>query len=138
MPSEFNNRREKNIDIDKFPKLTFYSDDLDHTFILEGKDLFVYDEDNNLVGTATFGPDGELVMDEGYAYENRSYNEWGDLTEIVYVGIDGKPVVADCGFSKWKGYYDESGRIVKQEYYDDKGTIIRTQETNKEVENSHE
>ena len=38
---------EKNIDIDKFPKLTFYSDDLDHTFILEGKDLFVYDEDNN-------------------------------------------------------------------------------------------
>ncbi|MBR4573609.1 MAG: TIR domain-containing protein [Lachnospiraceae bacterium] len=98
----------------------------------------LYDEDNNLVGTATFGPDGELVMDEGYAYENRSYNEWGDLTEIVYVGIDGKPVVADCGFSKWKGYYDESGRIVKQEYYDDKGTIIRTQETNKEVENSHE
>ena len=38
---------EKDIDIDKFPKLEFYSDDLDHTFVLEGKDLFVYDEDNN-------------------------------------------------------------------------------------------
>ena len=37
---------EKDIDIDKFPKLEFYSDDLDYTFILEGKDLFVYDEDN--------------------------------------------------------------------------------------------
>ena len=38
---------EKDIDIDAFPKLEFYSDDLDHTFVLEGKDLFVYDEDNN-------------------------------------------------------------------------------------------
>ena len=34
------------IDIDKFPKLEFYSDNLNHTFVLEGKDLFVYDEDN--------------------------------------------------------------------------------------------
>jgi hypothetical protein len=38
---------DKEIDIDKFPKLEFYSDDLDHTFVLEGKDLFVYDEDNS-------------------------------------------------------------------------------------------
>ena len=38
---------EKDLDIDSFPKLEFYSDDLDHTFVLEGKDLFVYDEDNN-------------------------------------------------------------------------------------------
>ena len=37
---------DKEIDIDKFPKLEFYSDELDHTFTLEGKDLFVYDEDN--------------------------------------------------------------------------------------------
>ena len=38
---------EKDLDIDKFPKLEFYSDDLDHTFVLEGKDLFVFDEDNH-------------------------------------------------------------------------------------------
>ena len=38
---------EKDFDIDTFPKLEFYSADLDHTFILEGKDLFVYDEDNS-------------------------------------------------------------------------------------------
>ena len=38
---------DKDFDIDTFPKLEFYSADLDHTFILEGKDLFVYDEDNN-------------------------------------------------------------------------------------------
>ena len=38
---------ENNIDIDKFPKLEFYSDDFDYTFVLEGKDLFVYDEDYN-------------------------------------------------------------------------------------------
>ena len=38
---------DKDFDIDTFPKLEFYSGDLDHTFILEGKDLFVYDEDNN-------------------------------------------------------------------------------------------
>ena len=37
---------EKDFDIDKFPKLEFYSDDLNHTFILEAKDLFAYDEDN--------------------------------------------------------------------------------------------
>ena len=38
---------EKDFDIDTFPKLEFYSADLEHTFILEGKDLFVYDEDNS-------------------------------------------------------------------------------------------
>ena len=38
---------EKDLDIDLFPKLEFYSDYLAHTFVLEGKDLFVYDEDNN-------------------------------------------------------------------------------------------
>ena len=38
---------DKDFDIDVFPKLEFYSADLDHTFVLEGKDLFVYDEDNN-------------------------------------------------------------------------------------------
>ena len=36
----------KDLDIDKFPNLEFYSDDLDHTFVLNGKDLFVYDEQN--------------------------------------------------------------------------------------------
>ena len=38
---------DKDIDIEKFPKLEFYSDDLDYTFIFEGKDLFVLDEKNN-------------------------------------------------------------------------------------------
>ena len=38
---------DKDFDIDTFPKLEFYSADLDHTFVLEGKDLFVYDEDNS-------------------------------------------------------------------------------------------
>ena len=36
-----------NLDVNKFPKLEFYSDDLNYTFSLEGKDLFVYDEKNN-------------------------------------------------------------------------------------------
>ena len=38
---------DKDVDIDKFPKLEFYADDLDHTFVLEGRDVFVYDEENN-------------------------------------------------------------------------------------------
>ena len=37
---------DKDLDVDKFPKLEFYSDELDHTFVLNGKDLFVYDEQN--------------------------------------------------------------------------------------------
>ena len=36
----------KNLDVNLFPKLEFYSDDLDYTFTFEGKDLFVYDEKN--------------------------------------------------------------------------------------------
>jgi NADH-quinone oxidoreductase subunit G len=36
----------KDLDVDKFPKLEFYSDELDHTFALEGKDLFVFDTKN--------------------------------------------------------------------------------------------
>ena len=36
----------KDLDVDKFPKLEFYSDDLNYTFSFEGKDLFVYDEKN--------------------------------------------------------------------------------------------
>ena len=36
----------KDLDIDNFPKLEFYSDELDHTFTFEGKDLFVYDSKN--------------------------------------------------------------------------------------------
>ena len=31
-------------DVNSFPKLEFYSDELDHTFVFEGKDLFVYNE----------------------------------------------------------------------------------------------
>ena len=38
---------DKDFDVDTFPKLEFYSADLAHTFVLEGKDLFVYDEDHN-------------------------------------------------------------------------------------------
>ena len=37
----------KDFDVDKFPKLEFYSDELNHTFTLNGKDLFVYDTKNN-------------------------------------------------------------------------------------------
>lgn len=36
----------KDLNIDKFPKLEFYSDELNYTFVLEGKDLFVYNEKN--------------------------------------------------------------------------------------------
>ena len=36
----------EDFDFKSFPKLEFYSDELDHTFILEGKDLFVYDKKN--------------------------------------------------------------------------------------------
>ena len=36
----------KDLDVDRFPKLEFYSDELDHTFVLDGKDLFVFDEKN--------------------------------------------------------------------------------------------
>ena len=35
------------LNVDKFPKLEFYSDDLDYTFTFEGKDLFILDEQNN-------------------------------------------------------------------------------------------
>ena len=38
---------DKDFDVDVFPKLEFYSADLGHTFVLDGKDLFVYDEGNN-------------------------------------------------------------------------------------------
>ena len=37
---------QESLDIERFPKLEFYSDDLDYTFTFEGKDLFVYDEIN--------------------------------------------------------------------------------------------
>ena len=37
----------KDFDVNKFPKMEFYSDELNHTFTLEGKDLFVFDEKNN-------------------------------------------------------------------------------------------
>ena len=36
----------KDFDVNKFPKLEFYSDEMNHIFILEGKDLFVFDEKN--------------------------------------------------------------------------------------------
>jgi NADH-quinone oxidoreductase subunit G len=36
----------KDFNVNKFPKLEFYSDELNYTFILEGKDLFVYDKKN--------------------------------------------------------------------------------------------
>ena len=36
----------KDLDIEKFPKLEFYSDELDHTFTYGGKDLFVFDSKN--------------------------------------------------------------------------------------------
>ena len=38
---------QKDFDVNEFPILEFYSDELDHTFIFEGKDLFVYDTKNN-------------------------------------------------------------------------------------------
>ena len=37
----------KDLDVNKFPRLEFYSDELDYTFSFEGKDLFVYDEKND-------------------------------------------------------------------------------------------
>jgi NADH-quinone oxidoreductase subunit G len=37
---------DKSLEIEKFPKLEFFSDELNHTFVLEGKDLFVFDEKN--------------------------------------------------------------------------------------------
>ena len=37
----------KDFKVNQFPKMEFYSDELNHTFILEGKDLFVFDEKNS-------------------------------------------------------------------------------------------
>ena len=43
------------LDVNKFPKLEFYSDELDYSFNLQGKDLFVYDEKNkNLIFLIVF------------------------------------------------------------------------------------
>ena len=37
----------KDFDVNKFPKMEFYSDELNYTFVFEGKDLFIFDEKNN-------------------------------------------------------------------------------------------
>lgn len=38
---------QKDLDVNIFPNLEFYSDELDYTFKFEGKDLFILDEENN-------------------------------------------------------------------------------------------
>ena len=45
----------EDLDVNKFPKLEFYSDELDYNFIFEGKDLFIHDEKNkNLIFLIVF------------------------------------------------------------------------------------
>ena len=39
---------QNDFDLKKFPKLELYSDELNHTFVFEGKDLFVYDEKSKI------------------------------------------------------------------------------------------
>lgn len=64
------------------------------------------DEKNNLI-----------LGNSGVAKATSVYDERGNMTEVAYFGVDGKPVLSKDGYAKFTSVYDERGNELEIAFF---------------------
>jgi hypothetical protein len=104
---------------------------LENTYKSGSRNIFVYDDHNQLIKKLTLDEDNEFVAEEKYTYENRVMRHYtrqekfddSVMNEEKRFDETGKVVFSQShpNFSKkiiaWKYYYNERGLSAKDEYY---------------------
>ena len=62
------------------------------------------------------------MNNKGYAKVSYGYDEWGNVTEILFLGVDGKPCTDSSGVARCVMRYDERGNKIEEATSDTEGT----------------
>ena len=62
------------------------------------------------------------MNNKGYAKVSYGYDEWGNVTEIQFLGVDGKPCTDSSGVARCVMRYDERGNKIEEATSDTEGT----------------
>ena len=61
------------------------------------------------------------LNNKGYAKVSYGYDEWGNVTEILFLGVDGKPCTDSSGVARCVMRYDERGNKIEEATSDTEG-----------------
>ena len=53
----------------------------------------------------------------GYSYEKREYDRYGNMIIQSFYNSNGLPVIASCGYAEKRCHYNGSGNLIKEEYF---------------------
>src|SRR5262249_38818935 len=89
---------------------------------------FDYEERGYRTTTAYFDENNHPTLHKaGYTKVLKKYNEKGQFTEQVYVGLDGAYVLdKEDGFAKVRLTYNERGQVAQRMYYDPDERLAQT------------
>ncbi len=93
---------------------TFYEEGADAGRI---KDEFYYDEN-----------DKPIKLSNGQYGINKEYDEYGRVTNLCYLGIDGNRIMNTAGYSLCKRTFYEDDSICTETYYDEQGKPVALSE----------
>jgi YD repeat-containing protein len=92
----------------------------------ETRIAFGYNDRGQVVSEAFFGPDGQPVADrQGVARYGYSYDEDGNLAELLQEGVGGVPVqTGSPSFARRTWRHDDQGRLEETTTYDAAGKVV--------------
>src|SRR5882724_8175313 len=78
-----------------------------------------YDIFGRLRHTTFYGARGEPVLSKKYGYHGREaeYDEHGNQTVTIHLGLDGKPMLIADGYATMKSAYDAHGKMIRARVY---------------------
>lgn len=88
--------------------------------------VFGKDRNDNPVLVEWLGEDGRLVAvdTDGEAGCRQKWDAFGNELSREYFGVDRKPIMASCGYSRFEKTYDARGNVTSTKYYDEKGDLL--------------
>lgn len=90
------------------------------------KGVFERDRNGNLLLVEWLDENGRLVTvdSDGEAGNRRTWDVFGNELSREYFGVDRKPIMASCGYSRVEKTYDARGNVTSKKYYDEKDVLL--------------
>jgi tRNA A-37 threonylcarbamoyl transferase component Bud32 len=90
------------------------------------KFINTYDEQGNQTSYASFGLDGQPVLDNRWGVAKTVYglDAKGNRIREEYFGVDGRPICSKGGFARVTHVFDDQGREIEWAFFDVNGRPI--------------